>query len=214
MTWLLIPIHPRDALHGLVHDLLALVFANVVQQLLVFFGSWQTSCDQRVQVAEALGVFVLGNPVGFTEEIFAFLGGAEIVKGARQHLLAKAEGSPTTSSGRSPAFNYRPDLVPRNDPQLARLLHDGGTKTRSGSAAAAEERHVSPQQKKRGELQKRTGSGLEGRALEGRAQVWQHLGFTEIGSVVHHVFPSVSLIQPIQNGCFGDPKKVDRPMAG
>ena len=31
--------------------------------------------------------------------------------------------------------------------QLARLLHDGGTKRAGGSAAAAEERHVSPQQK-------------------------------------------------------------------
>ena len=53
----------------------------MVQQLLVLCGSWKSFCDQRVQVAQSLGPFVLRERIGFTEESFA-LRGAEIVQGA------------------------------------------------------------------------------------------------------------------------------------
>ena len=123
-----IVVHLHDVLHGLVHDLLALVFANVVQQLLVFFGSWQASCDQGVQAAEALGVFVLRKPVGFIEDIFAFLGSVEIIQGARQDLLAELRGQGQIFLDES----LRCKVVVAVNTRLNRLLHDGGAEAHGG----------------------------------------------------------------------------------
>ena len=99
----------------------------MVQQLLVFSGSWQSSCDQGVQVAEALGVVVLRKAVGFMEDIFAFLGGAEIGQGARQHLLAELRGQGQLLSDESLRCSYR--SVP---PELAGFLQDGGAEAHGG----------------------------------------------------------------------------------